>query len=60
MQSEFTYNVTTDDGNEYTVMVMEDLYSGHFSIDAFDENSDLVEDERKILEISLLIEEQRD
>jgi hypothetical protein len=39
---------------------MEDLYSGHFSIDAFDENSDLVEDERKILEISLLIEEQRD
>ena len=59
MQSEFTYNVTTDDGNEYTVMVMEDLYSGHFSIDAFDENSDLVEDEEKILEISLLIEEQR-
>lgn len=60
MQSELTYNVTTDDGNEYTVMVMEDLYSGHFSIDVFDENSDLIEDAEKILEISLLIEEQRD
>ena len=60
MQNELTYNVTTDDGNEYTVMVMEDLCSGHFSIDVFDENSDLIEDVEKILEISLLIEEQRD
>ena len=59
MQTELTYNITTDDGSEYTVMVMEDLYSGHFSIDAFDENSEMVEDEGKLLEISVLIENQR-
>jgi hypothetical protein len=59
MQTDLTYNVTTDDGNSYTVMITEDFYSGHFSIDAFGDDEDVVTDELKILEISNLIENQR-
>jgi len=39
---------------------MEDLFSGHFSIDIFDDNEEMVEDEEKIIEISNLIESKRD
>lgn len=59
MQTDLTYNVTTDDGNSYTVMLTEDFYSGHFSIDVFDDNEEMVMDESKVLEISNLIENQR-
>ena len=59
MQTDLIYNVTTDDGNSYTVMITEDFYSGHFSIDAFDDNEEMVTDESKMLEISNLIENQR-
>jgi translation elongation factor P/translation initiation factor 5A len=59
MQTDLTYNVTTDDGNSYTVMITEDFYSGHFSVDAFDDNEEVVTDEVKMLEISNLIEDQR-
>lgn len=59
MQTDLTYNVTTDDGNSYTVMITEDFYSGHFSVDAFDDNEEIVIDEVKMLEISNLIEDQR-
>ena len=60
MQSDLTYNVTTENGNEYTVLIMEDFFSGHFSIDIFDEKEEIVEDEEIILEISNLIESKRD
>lgn len=60
MQTDLTYNVTTDDGKEYTVLLLEDFFSGHFSIDIFDENEEIVEDEEKIIEISSLIESKRD
>ena len=59
MQTDLTYNVTTDDGNSYTVMITEDFYSGHFSMDAFDDNEEIVTDEIKVLEIGNLIEDQR-
>jgi hypothetical protein len=59
MQTDLTYNVTTDDGNSYTVMITEDFYSGHFSIDVFGDDEEMVSDESKILEISNLIENQR-
>lgn len=59
MQTDLTYNVTTDDGNSYTVLILEDFYSGHFSIDVFDDSEEIVYDENKILEISTLIEESR-
>lgn len=59
MQTDLTYNVTTDDGNSYTVMITEDFYSGHFSMDAFDDNEEIVTDEVKVLEIGNLIEDQR-
>jgi hypothetical protein len=59
MQTDLTYNVTTDDGNSYTVMITEDFYSGHFSMDAFDDNEEIVTDEAKMLEIGNLIEDQR-
>lgn len=60
MQSDLTYNVVTDDGKEYTVLIMEDLFSGHFSTDIFDDNEEMIEDEDKIIEISNLIESKRD
>ena len=60
MQSDLTYNIVTDDGKEYTVLFMEDLFSGHFSIDIFDDNEEMIEDEEKIIEISNLIESKRD
>lgn len=60
MQTDLTYNVTTDDGNEYTVLVMEDFYSGSFSIDVYGEDEEIIEDQEKILEISILIESKRD
>ena len=60
MQSDLTYNITTEDGKENTVLIMEDLFSGHFSIDIFDDNEEMVEDEEKIIEISNLIESKRD
>ncbi len=59
MQTDLTYNVTTDDGNSYTVMITEDFYSGHFSVDAFDDNEEIVTNEEKMLEIGNLIEDQR-
>ena len=59
MQTDLTYNVTTDYGNSYTVMITEDFYSGHFSMDAFDDNEEIVTDEVKVLEIGNLIEDQR-
>lgn len=59
MQTDLTYNVTTDDGNSYTVLILEDFYSGHFSIDVFDDSEEMVNDENKILEISTLIESER-
>jgi hypothetical protein len=40
-------------------MITEDFYSGHFSVDAFDDNEEVVTDEVKMLEISNLIEDQR-
>ena len=60
MQTDLTYNVTTDDGNEYTVMIIEDFTCGHFAIDIFDEELEEVTDENKIFEISALIENSRD
>jgi len=60
MQSDLTYNIVTDDGKEYTVLIMEDLFSGHFSIDIFDDSEEMIEDEEKIIEISNLIESKRD
>ena len=60
MQTDLTYNVTTDDGNEYTVLVMEDFFSGSFSIDVYGEGDEPVEDHDKVLEISHLIESKRD
>ena len=59
MQTELTYNITMDDGNEYTVMITEDLESGHFAIDVFDDDGDMVDDEKMILEINILIESKR-
>ena len=59
MQTDLTYNVTTDDGNEYTVLIIEDFASGHFAIDIFDDDDNIVEDHDKVLEISTLIEEER-
>lgn len=59
MQTDLIYNVTTDDGNSYTVMITEDFYSGHFSVDVFGDDEEIVTDENKILEISNLIENSR-
>lgn len=46
-------------GRSYTALVMEDFYSGCFSIDVYDDEENIVEDENLILEISSMIEEQR-
>lgn len=60
MQSDLTYNVTAEDGKEYTVLIMEDLFSGYFSTDILDNNGEMIDDEEKIIEISNLIESKRD
>ena len=59
MQTELTYNITTDDGKGYTAILMEDMFSGYFSIDILDDEEEMVEDEKKILEISTMIENIR-
>ena len=59
MQTDLTYNVTTDDGRSYTVLITEDFYSGHFSTDVFGDDEEMIFDENKILEISSLIEAER-
>lgn len=59
MQTDLTYNVTLDNGEEYTVLVMEDFYSGCFSTDVYNSDSEPVEDEEIVLEISKLIEDKR-
>lgn len=48
-----------DDGKAYTALVMEDFYSGHFSIDVYDDNEEIVENEELVLKISSMIEERR-
>lgn len=59
MQTDLTYNITMEDGRSYTALVMEDFYSGCFSIDIYDDDENIVENEKLILEISSLIEEGR-
>lgn len=59
MQTDLTYNITTDDNEEYTVLIMEDFFSGCFSSDIYDDNEELVEDDEKIIEIMKLIEDRR-
>lgn len=59
MQTDLTYNVEMDDGKAYTALVMEDFYSGYFSIDVYDDNEEIVENEELVLKISSMIEERR-
>lgn len=59
MQTDLTYNVTIKNGKSYTALVMEDFYSGCFSIDVYDDEENIVEDENLIFEISSMIEERR-
>jgi|688.fasta_scaffold83858_3 hypothetical protein len=59
MQTDLTYNITMDSGESYTALVMEDFYSGCFSIDIYDDEENLIEDENLIFKISSLIEEGR-
>lgn len=59
MQTDLTYNVEMEDGRSYTVLVMEDFYSGYFSTDVYDDEENLVEDEELVIKISSMIEEKR-
>jgi len=59
MQTDLTYNVEMDDGKCYTALVMEDFYSGYFSIEVYDDNEEIVENEELVMKISSMIEERR-
>jgi hypothetical protein len=58
VQTETTFNVTDEDGNEYTVTVMEDYGSGHISWDITDDEGNMVIDDELVTKIANIIEPQ--
>jgi len=56
VQTETTFNVTDEDGNEYTVTVMEDYGSGTISWDITDDEGNMVIDNELVTKIANIIE----
>ena len=58
IQTDFTYNIEHE-GQEYTVIVVEDIPTQYFEYTVFNEEGDIIEDEEKITMLIELIENER-
>jgi hypothetical protein len=59
VQKDYTYNITDDDGSEYTVMIMEDINSGSFQYDVIDDDGEEIKDHELTMKILNFIENSR-
>ena len=56
VQTERTFEVQDDLGQEYTITITEDLENGYLEYDVFDDDGEEIEDDEKIASLIMLIE----